>query len=231
MKKHEIHELPYELKPLLKLAEGQGWEHSRTSGGHHKLINPDGKAAITSGTPSDHRSFKNFRAELKRLGLRPYLPIKEDKQLSEPKLVVSKVEGDSTTPVAAVAPVVKVKGVRKMRSMKDAILRATRTLDKEEGADADEIHALVVKEVPGADRSSISASLSYYRAQGMITKTSFGRYLAVQKNPAPPSNYDDTMDVLEEALAVLAKLEKVVKRLKEQRAQIEAARAVFNAIK
>ena len=60
-----------EVEQLIRVAEDQGWRTRRTKRGHVVFYAPDGEGtAGTGGTPSDHRSIKNFRAQLKRLGLK-----------------------------------------------------------------------------------------------------------------------------------------------------------------
>jgi hypothetical protein len=58
-----------EYRELLKKAERQGWAVQSTRKSHIKLIGPTGQLVFASGTPSDWRSFLNFRAHLKREGL------------------------------------------------------------------------------------------------------------------------------------------------------------------
>jgi len=223
--KHKACELPHDRKSLLKLVRDWGWSSEPTAKNHIKITNRTGQFIYMSGTPGDFRALEKLRSDLKRLGLPAHSPIKEDKPLPEPKLVVSQVVGDSTEPVAA-AKLSKKKG----RPVKEAILRALKALDREEGVNADELLPEVAKEVPDIKRNEINSSLSYYKAQKLVAKVSFGRYRILAKAPANVAA-DDDFAVLEEALTVLAKLEGVVKRLKEQRAQIEAAKAAFNAIK
>ena len=48
------------------LAQEPGWVVSPTRSGHWKLIAPSGAIVFTSGTPSDHRTLKNLRAQMHR---------------------------------------------------------------------------------------------------------------------------------------------------------------------
>lgn len=61
-----------ELQKLMKLARQQGWLVEGTKGGHFRFVPPDSSkpAVISSGTPSDHRSMLNLRAQLRRSGLK-----------------------------------------------------------------------------------------------------------------------------------------------------------------
>lgn len=60
------------MKRLARLAEEQGWDVSLTGGGHYKFLSPDPSVPpiYTSSTPSDYRSLLNFKARLRRSGLR-----------------------------------------------------------------------------------------------------------------------------------------------------------------
>lgn len=52
-------------------AESQGWVVESTKKHHWKFKAPNNGVLITvSGTPSDHRAFKNFIAQMRRGGLR-----------------------------------------------------------------------------------------------------------------------------------------------------------------
>lgn len=58
-------------RPYVKAAQKQGWAVDFTTRGHLKLVPPSGGTPIfSSGTPSDHRSVKNFAARLRRAGLK-----------------------------------------------------------------------------------------------------------------------------------------------------------------
>lgn len=61
-----------EYKKLIRKAVEQGWREDRTSKGHPILYSPDKSVppVVTSGTPSDYRAFRNFRANLKRKGVK-----------------------------------------------------------------------------------------------------------------------------------------------------------------
>lgn len=60
-----------EMRPTVKTAVRQGWTLDFTKSGHVKMIPPAGGAPIfASKTPSDHRSLKNFAAQLRRAGVK-----------------------------------------------------------------------------------------------------------------------------------------------------------------
>ena len=59
-----------DIRKLKKKAKKQGWKiETSKRKGHIKWIPPGKKKIVVSpGTPSDHRSMKNLRADLKRSG-------------------------------------------------------------------------------------------------------------------------------------------------------------------
>lgn len=62
-----------EVKRLVQKAKAQGWRVDRTPGKQHWRFTPPDKSvapAITSGTPSDWRSWNNFVADLRRKGFK-----------------------------------------------------------------------------------------------------------------------------------------------------------------
>jgi hypothetical protein len=58
-----------ELKALVQRAEELGCAVSLTRGNHLRIDVPGGGCVHTSSTPSDWRSVKNTRAQLRRAGL------------------------------------------------------------------------------------------------------------------------------------------------------------------
>jgi predicted RNA binding protein YcfA (HicA-like mRNA interferase family) len=60
-----------DMKRLRKAAEQQGWRVEDTRGGHVRFLPPDRSqpAVVAGGTPSDHRSWLNLLAMLRRAGL------------------------------------------------------------------------------------------------------------------------------------------------------------------
>ncbi len=59
-----------ELKKIVKALEEQGFEVTPTSDGH-QLVRKDGRRITTfSGSPSDHRSWKNSLNHARRAGFR-----------------------------------------------------------------------------------------------------------------------------------------------------------------
>lgn len=59
-----------ELKALVKALEQQGFTTRRTTKGH-VMVSLNGRViTVFAGTPSDHRSWRNSLAPLKRAGFR-----------------------------------------------------------------------------------------------------------------------------------------------------------------
>lgn len=59
-----------DIRPIARRARQQGWHISGTRSGHLMWVSPEGRKLFTSSTPSDSRTIKNFRAELRRAGYR-----------------------------------------------------------------------------------------------------------------------------------------------------------------
>jgi len=59
-----------EVDKLIKIAWKAKWR-MRKGNGHIKMMSPDGKHMVVAPiSPSDHRSVKNLRAQLRRSGLK-----------------------------------------------------------------------------------------------------------------------------------------------------------------
>lgn len=63
---HELCRGHKRLLPLIEFALGEGWEVSRTPGGHLKFMKPGLPPIFTSSTASDHRASQNAWARLRR---------------------------------------------------------------------------------------------------------------------------------------------------------------------
>lgn len=58
-----------DMDHVIREALAQGWQHDRTTRGHHQFYSPNGRDIVTtSGTPSDHRAYNNFLSQMKRAG-------------------------------------------------------------------------------------------------------------------------------------------------------------------
>jgi predicted RNA binding protein YcfA (HicA-like mRNA interferase family) len=62
--------IPDALRSMADLAAKLGWTVTHTRSGHLRWRSPDGVTVFTPSTPSDHRSSKNSRAQLRRAGLK-----------------------------------------------------------------------------------------------------------------------------------------------------------------
>lgn len=61
-----------DLRALFREVEAAGWSVERGGGGHYKIRNADGQIVASSpATPSDYRSIRNVRAQLRRAGMVP----------------------------------------------------------------------------------------------------------------------------------------------------------------
>ncbi|WP_077748606.1 type II toxin-antitoxin system HicA family toxin [Pseudomonas mandelii] len=63
---HELCRGHKRLLPLIEFALSEGWEVSRTPGGHMKFVKPGLSPIFTSSTASDHRASQNAWARLRR---------------------------------------------------------------------------------------------------------------------------------------------------------------------
>lgn len=57
-----------DFQKLIKEAENQGWEVSRTGGGHLRWMSPEGKVVFSAFSPSDKRALQNTKKELRIKG-------------------------------------------------------------------------------------------------------------------------------------------------------------------
>lgn len=62
-------QLPKVWRGLAEIAVDQGWRITLSGGDHIQWVSPTGSTMTSAQTPSDHRSVKNFRAQLARKGL------------------------------------------------------------------------------------------------------------------------------------------------------------------
>lgn len=63
---HELARGHKRLRALIEFALAEGWNVSRTPGGHLKFLKPGLPPIYTSSTASDHRADRNARAQLLR---------------------------------------------------------------------------------------------------------------------------------------------------------------------
>jgi hypothetical protein len=57
-----------EIEQLIKKARSQGWTVEPTRGGHYKWITPSGAFFYSPKTPSEYRSIKNVKRDMKAYG-------------------------------------------------------------------------------------------------------------------------------------------------------------------
>lgn len=54
-----------DFRQLIQEAEDQGWEVSKTKGGHLRWLSPSGRVVFSAFSPSDGRALKNTIRELR----------------------------------------------------------------------------------------------------------------------------------------------------------------------
>lgn len=57
-----------DLIVLMQKATSQGWQITRTGGGHLKWVSPEGKMVFSGFSHSDSRSIKNLKNQLRVAG-------------------------------------------------------------------------------------------------------------------------------------------------------------------
>lgn len=67
----ELNQGHQRLRPLIEYALSEGWEVSRTAGGHLKLVKPGMPPIYTGSTTSDRRSVLSARTRLERASQTP----------------------------------------------------------------------------------------------------------------------------------------------------------------
>lgn len=240
IKKHSVQELPRETKSLVDLAKEQGWEHSRTSGGHHRLVSPLGRIVMMSGTPSDYRAVKNFRAQLKRSGLYPRtitVTVKKERQnvtvheIPQPTIAIMAKPLESAPKTGG--------GSSDVRGhLLEVLLPLMRRIDKPEGITVNELREPLLAAFPTIVIKSLASTLSYHATRKTLTKVGHGRYRLAELVGAPvagapisappgmpsvPStavsvadmDVEEDIRILDEALAALAKIDQVVRKHRE----------------
>lgn len=77
-------DLKRKVGELIKSAQAQGWTAERGSGGHWKLLAPDGKGVVfVAYSPSDQRAVKNTISMMRRYGFGT--DRREDKRMANPR--------------------------------------------------------------------------------------------------------------------------------------------------
>mgnify|MGYP001014971654 CR=1 FL=1 len=150
--------LPKDQQDLIDLAISQDWTYNKTSAGHHRLVSPRGHIVIGSGSTGDRNSVWDFRARLKKAGLKP------PKRKLKPEKEKQSVTTDTT--VTAPAP---QKEIRRRKTnpevrarMKDTLIEALRKLDKPEGVHISDIANYVKYKLGDAAIHTTGSSLTWY---------------------------------------------------------------------
>ncbi len=63
---HELCRGHKRLRPLIEFAMREGWQVSRTAGGHLRFVKPGLPPIFTASTASDHRASQNAWSRLRR---------------------------------------------------------------------------------------------------------------------------------------------------------------------
>jgi hypothetical protein len=91
--------LTTEMREEIRALQANGWSVTKTAGGHWRCTHPDVERPLfTSGSPSDWRSVKNFRAEVKR-ALRGTTTEQEDESM-QTETAMEPISHTSTAPKA-----------------------------------------------------------------------------------------------------------------------------------
>lgn len=244
--KNTIQELPKEAKALIALARDQGWEYSKTSGGHHRLVSPQGRIVMNSGTPSDYRSVKNFRAELKRHGLKPRtIPVIVKKEKHN---VTTHEIPKETLAIMSQPPTEKKKkkysGARGL--LRTLLIDLARKHDNVAGISGEDIKDEVKLAIPDITEKAVSQGLTYYGTLGIFTRVRYGRYRLTEMMGTPPATptisapapasaagsfaeveVEEDIRILDEALAALAKIDQVVRKQREIVKQIAVLKKMW----
>lgn len=236
--KHTNRELPRDPKDLIDLARKQGWEVTKASNGHWRLYSPSGEIVGHSGTPSDYRASKNFRADLKRAGLKPtFVEEKEREMKAEDKPAVETVPEVSETPpppIAMGAPAMPKKKAP-YGQVKNAILNALAKIDRPGGVLPEDILARVMAAAPSIKNATdLSRGIYNLVRSGYVESMGDGKFklagttpITKKKGRGARTEEVDDEKVLEEALAVLAKLEQVIKKYKAKMGQLNQLRQLL----
>lgn len=183
-----------DIDSVIREALAQGWQHDRTTRGHHQFFAPNGRDIVTtSGTPSDHRSFRNFISEMKKRGFIMGERIKYGAAKREVLAYLKRHEGQEVTK----------KDLRAyLRSVLPGISDVTihknlRVVEAAEG-------------VTNTPLGMIYRSIAW-SAPAKPQETA----PVVIAAPTPTISRDSDEQELDEALEALAKIERIIRRHKE----------------
>lgn len=199
-------ELPRDLESLLRVIKLNGWRIDYSRRGHIRIYDSKGHhAATTSGTPSDYRAVKNFRADLKRAGLKPMVdPF--TKAISKPDTTeyfsMTNLANNTETHVA-----MPKKQRRKARPAKALVLRVLR--DANAPMSVEEVTAKVQEKDPLIGIRTVCNTLSYCARNGMVKRVGRAEYRSTEN---VGELNDDDMAVLNGFLDSLARVEQVIRK-------------------
>ena len=182
---------------VIREALAQGWQHDLTTRGHHQFFAPNGRGiVVASGTPSDHRSFRNFMSEMKKRGFVMGVDGKRVKYGAAKKEIIAylkRYEGKEVSRdslkryLRSVLP-----GISEITMLKN--LRAVET----------------VEGVTNTPIGMIYRSVTWTAVPQPTEKAPEAQLI---KTPAIHRDTDE--QELDEALEALAKIEKIIRRHKE----------------
>lgn len=216
------HRDPHEL---IRIAVEQGWRKETRSSGHIMLFNPTTKRTVTVGNPEhfgDPRAVLNFRSELIRAGLflRKEETEREEKPpLPEPKLVVDRNPG-------AYAP---KREEKKMSGVSASNLIRDYLLGRETVTHMSQIVEVVLAKKT-CSKQNIYSTVSSMVRKGLVLNPHKDEYYwnrgVVKVAPEEPQVMED-QQVLNNALAALADLEKLVKKYQGVVDQLSAVKKLL----
>lgn len=172
-----MNDLPVDKYDLLELCKQQGWVVGKTNRGHWKCCPPAGRIIITSGTDSDHRGVLNFRADLRRHGL---------KSSAEMKLSLLPTIPAPTTIPLRIEPAIEEIPMPKVRpepgSVRRDIIKAMYKADSAgKGMHVSELINFVQVYRPGMLKSNLNVNLCDGAKWGWCMKIGKGAYVLTEK--------------------------------------------------
>jgi len=219
-----------DLNRVIKNAEAQGFRYFKSTSGHHQLYAPNGHDIVThSGTPSDHRGFNNFMADLRRAGymelhtLGDAMPLMKEPPLEETR------ESDKKTKLPTTALITDLLARHPEGMVYRDIAAYVRSVRPELGksSPSNGLNNL-------SNRGVIVSDQGLYRLKekGASTKTNGATSHAVTSLPAAgvrtgDASVDKDLKALDNALAALASIESVVRKNREVLIQFAKLKAML----
>lgn len=214
--------LPKDHAQLLKFILKHGWKRKKDGVGHWRLIGPEGQEVRASNTPHDkYFSGVKLRNDLIKAGFRlktrgPYIPP------PPPKLVIDKSAATARAEEIVVTEEAKKEGKMPRGSIRPIIVEVMQRLgDAPNGRAGIDLMTHVNAKDPKITQRQVEQALTNMASTGRVTRVSAGRFRLVEGAPArkpkaAAANVEQgDMAVLEESLAMLGKLEKLIKKYQE----------------